>query len=363
MVDRSEPQTKVQRRGYLDWLRGVAVLIMIEAHLVDSWTRSPDRETTEFGIAIIVGGMGAPLFLFLAGVAASMSAGSKMRRGLDRESAVRAVVWRGLQVFALAYLFRIQAWVLAWSSPSTLLRVDILNIMGPSIMAAAALWGTARTARGRCLTLGGATLAIAFLTPAIRNAPLLAMLPDAVEAYFRPVGGLSNFVFLPWAAFVFAGAFVGVLIDGTRTAREERQLNYFFAAAGLTLAAASFGLSYLPNPLMPTYFWTTSPAFFVLRVALMTLAIAIAYAWDSRERAAEAWSPLKQFGKTSLFIYWIHVEMVYGIISEPLHRSLTWIQVWVAFVLFTLFLLACSIVKDYAVGIWRTRQRQAAAAA
>ena len=34
-----------RRREYLDWLRGVAVLLMIDAHLFDSWTRFPDRDT------------------------------------------------------------------------------------------------------------------------------------------------------------------------------------------------------------------------------------------------------------------------------------------------------------------------------
>ena len=31
--------------GYLDWLRGIAVLIMIEAHVLDSWTRRRTRAT------------------------------------------------------------------------------------------------------------------------------------------------------------------------------------------------------------------------------------------------------------------------------------------------------------------------------
>ena len=363
MADPSEPSPKPQRRGYLDWLRGIAVLIMIEAHVIDSWTRSPDRETTEFGAAIIVGGLGAPLFLLLAGIAASMSAGSKLRRGLDREAAARAVVRRGLQIFALAYLFRLQAWLLGWSAPSTLLRVDILNIMGPSIAAAGVLWGAAKTVRGRYLALGGVTLAVAFLTPIIRGAGFLAVLPDPVEAYFRPVGGMSNFVFLPWAAFVFGGAFLGVFIESTRTPREERRLNLAFAICGLAAAAIALGLSYVPNPLMRSYFWTTSPAFLFLRLAILTLAIPIAYAWESREGAADGWSAVKQLGRTSLFIYWIHVEMVYGLASEPLHRSLTWIQVWVAYALFTLFMLACSILKEHVVGMWRTRQGQAAAAA
>ena len=53
------------RREYLDWLRGVAVLLMIEAHLIDSWTSQPDRGTTIFGYAVIVGGMGSVFFLLL----------------------------------------------------------------------------------------------------------------------------------------------------------------------------------------------------------------------------------------------------------------------------------------------------------
>jgi uncharacterized membrane protein len=352
-----------RRRGYLDWLRGLAVLIMIEAHLLDSWTRSPDREMPEFGVAIIIGGMGAPLFLFLAGVAVSMSAGAKFRRSGNARQASTAVVKRGLEIFGLAYLFRIQAWILGWSAARALLKVDILNIMGPSIAAAAALWGAARTVRGKYLAFAGATLAIAFLSPVIRGAPILAALPDPVEAYFRPVAGLSNFVFLPWAAFVFAGAVVGLMIDATTTHRDERNVNLVLGTAGAAIAGVAYALSNVRNPLFDSYFWTTSPAFFFIRAGAMTFCVALAYAWESRRGGADAWSPFKQLGRTSLFIYWIHIEMIYGLISLPLHRSLTWIQAWIAYALFVLFMLACSIVKDYVVTAWRNRQRQAAATA
>ena len=99
-------------------LRGLAVLIMIEAHVLDSWTRFPDRQTRQFAYAMVLGGFGAPLFLFLAGVAVPLSAGSKSRRTGDAGCGrFRAVVRRGLEVFGLAFLFRIQAWVLGWSSP------------------------------------------------------------------------------------------------------------------------------------------------------------------------------------------------------------------------------------------------------
>ena len=51
--------------------------------------------------------------------------------------------------------------------------------------------------------------------------------------------------------------------------------------------------------------------------------------------ARDRWSPLRQLGRTSLFIYWIHVEMVYGLISLPLHHALTLRQTWFALALFS----------------------------
>src|SRR5687768_5456385 len=118
------------RRDYLDWLRGIAVLIMIEAHLFDSWTGGAARDSAAFSTAVTLGGYGAPLFLLLAGVSVSLSAASKLERTGSARAASRAVVLRGLEVFGLAFLFRIQAWVLGWSAPWKLFTVDILNIMG-----------------------------------------------------------------------------------------------------------------------------------------------------------------------------------------------------------------------------------------
>ena len=58
----------MSRREYLDWLRGVAVLVMIEAHTYDAWTRVDERADTAYRWAIVLGGFAAPGFLFLAGI-------------------------------------------------------------------------------------------------------------------------------------------------------------------------------------------------------------------------------------------------------------------------------------------------------
>jgi hypothetical protein len=55
---------------------------------------------------------------------------------------------------------------------------------------------------------------------------------------------------------------------------------------------------------------------------------------------------LEEFGVSSLFVYWIHVEMVYGIVSLPLHRQLTLPQAGVAYVALCVLLFALVRLKN-----------------
>ena len=243
-------------------LRGVAVLIMIEAHVIDSWTRVADRQTRAFGESLILGGFGAPLFLFLAGIAVAMSAGSKARRTGDSRAAIRAVQRRGLEILLLAFLFRFQSFVLSHSPAWAMLKVDILNIMGPSIILTATLWGVFRTARARIIAFAAATAAIVWTTPIIRRADALGVLSDSLEAYLRPIPNLTNFTFFPWMAFVTAGALVGVILDAARSLEADRRVNLGFAVGGVLAAAAAYKASFQPALWAPSSFWTTSASFF-----------------------------------------------------------------------------------------------------
>lgn len=345
-----------RRRGYLDWMRGLAVLIMIEAHLIDSWTGGPDRETPAFAWAMLLGGMGAPTFLFLAGTAASLSAASKARSSGSVRSAARMVARRGAEIFALAFLFRVQALVLGWGAVRSLLKVDILNIMGPSIAFAAALWAATERSAYRAALFAVACAVTAVVTPIVHRTPLLAPVPDPLEAYLRPLPGLTNFAFFPWMGFVFAGALLGVFVDASRTHADETRMNIAAGTVGALVAASALALAYLTSDYASSDFWISSPAFFAVRVGVIAGATALAFAWESRAGGRAKWSPLRQLGRTSLFIYWIHVEMVYGLISLPLHKALTLAQASAALLAFALFMLACSVWKDRAVAWWRARR-------
>ncbi len=345
------------RHTYLDWLRGVAVLIMIGGHTFDSWTLPADRTRPVYGWAVLVFGFGGPLFLLLAGVSVSLAASARAARLRSDAAAVRTVRRRGWQIFLYAFLFRLQSFVLNPGSPLwTLLKVDILNVMGLAIVASASLWGVARRTTGRVLALGGATVAVAMLTPLLREAPMLGILPDPLEWYVRPVPGRTNFTLFPWSGFVTAGAIVGLVLERAPDPQRLRRAMAGIALAGLLLAVGGYGASYLP-PLYPAVnFWTSSPTFFFLRTGVVLIAVGLAWAWAQRPRAASRWSPLVLLGVESLFVYWIHVEMVYGVLTRPLHCQLPLPWTVAAFAAFTLLMLGAVVLKRRGEATWRARR-------
>jgi uncharacterized membrane protein len=340
------------RHAYLDWVRGVAVLIMIEAHVIDAWTQVSDRTRPLFAYAMILGGFGAPLFLFLAGLAVVLSAESKFRKTGDFPSSWWAAQMRGWQIFGLAFLFRLQSHILSgFYSALSLLKVDILNVMGPAIAATALTGRMARNRVARGVLFAVGACAIAFLAPVVRVMPQLAWLPDPIEWYFRPTPVRTNFTLFPWAGFVFAGAAVGVVIDGLRLPERGRRLQVTLAVAGALMVWLAHEASFRPALGAPSQYWTTSASFFFLRLGILILVLPIGYLWEHApfRHKISSWSPLEEFGRASLFVYWIHVEMVYGFFSRSIRRTLSLEGAVMAYVLFTVFLLGLVRLKNWIV--------------
>jgi uncharacterized membrane protein len=340
----------VNRRVYLDWLRGVAVLIMVEAHTLDSWTRDPDRVRSDYKWSIVVGGFGAPIFLFLAGVALALAAGSRRDKGLSEADASARARRRGWEIFGLAFLFRLQSAILGAGGVESFLKVDILNVMGVSMLGTALLWSVTRRTAWRVIILVSAAAAVAMLTPIVRETTVFDWLPDPVEAYLKPIPAYTGFTVLPWGGFVLAGAAAGLWLDTTRTPRDERRVILWLALLGPALIVTGYALSLLPPIYRHTSFWTSSPTFFVMRVGVLIAAIPLSYAWTAVSRRR---SPIQELGIASLFVYWIHVEMVYGFFSWPIRRRLSFEQTLLALAAFIVLLYYLVKLKDRVVSARR----------
>jgi uncharacterized membrane protein len=346
----------MNRRGYIDWLRGISVLIMIEAHTLDAWTRLSERANALYGWTMIVAGFAAPAFLFLAGLSMVLAAGSRLRRGMTDGETASLATRRSLQIFGLAFLFRLQSWLISGGGPTqALLKVDILNVMGLSMLAAAFLWRLGRERRERAAWLIAGTIVIAMVTPIIRATPLLAPLPDPIEWYIRPIPGRGTFTLFPWGAFLLAGGAVGLWLDAARTPADERRVNMLLLVSGVTVTFAAYAASFLPPIYAQTSFWTTSPTFFFLRLGILIASLPLAYAWNALWTTR---SVLQEFGRASLFVYWIHVELVYGVLSGPLHKSLTLSQALVAYALFSVAMYGAAKLKDRVVVWWNIGRLQ-----
>jgi uncharacterized membrane protein len=342
------------RRPWIDWLRGLAVVIMFHAHTIDSWTLASDRTSWWYYQSVRVSGMAAPLFLFLAGLAVVMASNAQVRKGATRAAASWALQKRGWEILGLAILFRAQSWIFNPGATFTgLLKIDILNVMGPSMVAAAWLWGRSGRDVVRLAICGLGACAVVAATPLVRETAVLAALPDSLEWYLRPPAGKGWFALFPWSALLLAGAAVGEIIDRARDAASERRLAGVFAVAGAATFAAGLTASYFP-PLIPgTSFWTTSLSYFVIRIGLMLFLLSLAYAWMARPSADPATSPMVQMGRTSLFLYWVHVELAYGVTSYPIKGKVPFWAAMVGFVAFTLFMLWLSYAKDALVARWK----------
>jgi len=357
----SDPAPRARtRRPYIDWLRGLAVVIMILAHTTDSWTLPADRSLYLYSVVVKIAGMAAPLFLFLAGLAVSLSASAKARKTGDPAGAAVAVRRRGWEILGLGFVLRVQSWVLGlFHAPFvSMLKVDILNIMGLAMAVAATVWGLCRRPASRVAAFAAVALAISLATPLIRDASWPALLPDGVEWYLRPPPGRSWFTLFPWAGLLFAGSAIGVLVDGTRDPQAERRLNQAFVLGGGALFALAWAGSHWPSIYAHSSFWTTSPSYFVMQVGLVTAMLGGAYYWLQRPTARH-WSPMLVFGDSSLFVYWVHVELAYGGATMFLQRKLPFWWCLAAFALFTAFMLWLTLVKNRVVARWKSRDKGA----
>ena len=333
---------------------------MMEAHTLDAWTRPSDRASSVFRDAMLLAGFAAPLFLWLAGVALVLAAEAAVARGRSRREAAESVCRRGLEIFILAFLFRLQAFIVSpGAHPITLFRVDILNIMGPAIAAGGLIW---LVSRSRAVTLGiyaAVATAFAMLTPLARAATPIGRLPIWVQWYIRPSGDNTTFTGFPWAGFVFAGAAAGVLIVAGRESRAGSRTHVQLAFAGVLTIAAGFSATLLPSIYAESSFWTTSPTFFAVRVGMLMSALAAMY-FSERFLAdgRNVLSPLARFGRHSLFVYWIHVELVYGYATWALHHRLPFWGAVTAYAMFAALMYAAVRVRDQVAEAWRLRANQ-----
>ena len=340
------PDAGKSRLAYIDWMRGLACLLMFQTHCYDSWLGGAARQSRFFMYSQLGGTFPAPLFLFLAGISFALVTEKLWQKNLATGQIARTTIRRGAEIFGFGLLFRVQEYVVAWGwAPKTdLLRVDVLNTIGLSMMLmgvvcwmvlAIRMWaqppsavqpGEARSAIGLgrlplILTAAGTALLISLLTPLLWTTWRPRWLPWPLESYVDGVHNLGVpqpgiFPVFPWTGFAFAGLAVGFILQSPWARAREARIFLSAGVAGGVLIEFARWLDAQPRQLYPVYdYWHTSPSFFLIRVGMLLVILTASYAWCRWGAAQWGFSPLIQLGQASLLVYWVHIEFVYGRVS------------------------------------------------
>ena len=334
---------------YLDWVRGVAAIIMLQGHVFNSLTRTDLRNTGPYVLSQFVGGMPPAIFLFLTGITLAFLMDSSERKELPAHQRFVTALRRAGFLLLVAFAFRIQLW--AFSSPrnfNDIFKVDILNCMGFAIAIASPMAIFRTTERIRlCAILG---LSVAVASPLISQVDW-SFAPVLLKNYLVP--SAQFFGFFPWAAFLFFGISFGSLI---RTLKDEHvpHAMQWFAVGGLVLAFGAHALSDMPISIYAkSDFWLDGPALILIKTGIVLIGIAFAYLW-TLQPSAQSWSWVRQFGATSLLVYWVHIELVYGRWLGGMKEELTVNQTVIAAVAITLLMLLLSVAKT-SYPVWREK--------
>ncbi|HEY7304524.1 MAG TPA: heparan-alpha-glucosaminide N-acetyltransferase domain-containing protein [Bryobacteraceae bacterium] len=304
----NDPKRASGRLAFIDWTRGLAAVVMIQGHTFDSFTRSNLRGQGPFMLSQFFGGLPPAIFLFLTGITFAFLMHSQERQGASGWRRIVAALKRSRYLFLLAFLFRLQMYVFGFpgSPAGELLRVDILNCMGMAMLlfAPMAVFSTLERIK-LCTVLG---LVVAGLAPVVSMIDPSGV-PRLIQSYFFP--SYNYFGFFPWASFLAFGMAAGSLL---RIIKKEdmQEAMLWTMTIGLGTAGIAYYFSNLPYSIYPkSEFWLNSPALILIKLGVVLAILSLAFLWVHLG-APQRWSLFRQLGTTSLLVYWVHIELVYG---------------------------------------------------
>jgi uncharacterized membrane protein len=306
------------RYGFIDLLRGFALVVMIETHVVNAYLPGPLRANAFFSSLTFVNGLVAPAFLFAAGFSVRLQ-GERVWNDWLRFG---PAFWRQARrlgfITLIAYYSHLRGFKFSryvenepgiWRET---LQVDILQCVVASLLVVHRLWVLLRPRpRGAA---GAAVLAaaVALATPWVWAHDLSDRLPIGLALFLSP-HGLSYFPRFPWIVYVLVGCVAAHLFLGRGAAGSETGLVRRAAVLAGLAAVAALAARDLPLSLPGLRsFYTTSPLYVIVRLACVVM-IGAALFWLERARRFGP-GAIRTAGRESLLVYGVHLWLIFAVL-------------------------------------------------
>lgn len=314
-----------------DWLRGVAVLVMIQTHALVLLL--PSIHAQDFFKKLVnIDGLVAPSFIFSAGFALALV---QVRAGLAgrRSEQAQKTFKRILEVLLVATLIN-WIWFPMYREPRWIFRIDILHCIGLSLLLLLpVLVGLSTRPRVLRWTTLVVALAIFSVSPFGEQVTgIWSLFLNTSPGVLDATTG-AQFPLLPWAGYVFLGASFGTTIAAMK---EEKELWQWLALL-MGIGALLFLNGEAIRDLYPAHqFYVTNPADAARR---WTYVLAVVGVFRLIERRWPATTPsaaakwLGSFGAASLSAYFFHEMLLYhrwvGVFARFFREQADWPLFWV----------------------------------
>jgi hypothetical protein len=164
---------------------------------------------------------------------------------------------------------------------------------------------------------------------------------------------MAWFSLFPWGAWALIGVPIGYLWVWAH--REKARVVRCFA--GGMLVGLSFIVAVnLIRSLAPQIIRYPSlvveqmgPGIFFHRLGFIGVIAGIGFFWC--RLLGPRFSVMRQFGRTSLLIYWIHIELCYGSLVYPIREKLTLVPMLIMVGILTFLMLGVSLLRTHALPI------------
>lgn len=302
-----------------DWLRGLAVVFMIQCHALGLLT--PDLQVSPVARFLRrLDGLVAPAFIFSAGFSLALV---QVRGAATGPRWVRALktLRRLLEVFLVAELVN-WAWFPVWSEPHWLMRIDILHCIAISLVLALPLMSLlARQPKVLRWVALSAAAAVFFVSPYMESGwgALDWLLDSTPNACGKDCS--ATFPLFPWAGYVYLGASAGA----TAASGDLRTLLRWLGGIGLVSAALWTFSDQVKGLYPPHNYWVTDPANAGWRMTLVIAVLLGLLALEYRVPKAAGSAPLRLFnvyGTSSMASYFWHEMLLF--FRMPLAYLIPW---------------------------------------
>jgi len=297
----------------------MALVVMIETHVVNAYLDPVSRKTLSFFWLTFFNGLVAPAFLFAAGFSLIL----QMNRSWEEWLAFGRPLWVNLRrlgfITLVAYYTHLHRF--KWSQyarPETpdvwkeTLQVDILQCIVASLLIAQALVFIFKKRTLFAWAAGCLAAAVSLLTPWMWAQDLAGRVPLALALFLNP-HGISLFPLFPWLSFVLCGGIAAHLfLNSVERNREMRHMSHvvvlgvFLICGGLLVKSAPYTL---PGH---EHFYTTSPLYILVRLGCVLVLCALLYAMEKLLRLMP--QPIRIAGQESLLVYGVHLWLIFGVL-------------------------------------------------